>query len=527
MVIFLLNINYFYFSKVYSQDVLGGRNKVDILLSINCKNQSLFENMDKLKLDLLVSTPNDESDFSLLGSTCPVLPENPNSSTLVFDTIYHMDYYFEKHQHLKFEITYRDEKLEPISTTIGRVMGKRNNTEETLIQGLEEVYLVVKVCPIKEEVENLIVRLEISADMSGLPYSDYFVVLSHTWNGGNETKVWKSEEQTGKEFNFAADSLYLYDICQGDLEKEIILDFYRVFYGQMCRVITTLKQIQHLKDYESIPLESIQKGVVIGSCRMKLDMQSSLRFIDYIEKGLQISLVVGLDFTSSNGNPNDAKSLHYIYGYEANNYEQAVRSCGSIVAYYDLDQLFPLYGFGAVISGNCNTNHCFTLNFRENPNVEGIEGIINTYKKCLSRIQLDGPTYFSPLIKNMTNYVKFQTQKALSSSYYILLILTDGQIHDMQQTKDIIVEAAKLPISIIIIGIGEDNFLNMIELDGDKVAIQNKKGEKCERDIVQFVRYNNYRNNSIKLSEEVLQEVPLQVEQYYRLYKNFKGMSLN
>jgi hypothetical protein len=127
----------------------------------------------------------------------------------------------------------------------------------------------------------------------------------------------------------------------------------------------------------------------------------------------------------------------------------------------------------------------------------------------------------------MTNYVKYQIGKSLSSTYYILLILTDGQIHDMQQTKDIIVEAAKLPISIIIIGIGDDNFINMIELDGDKVAIKNKKGEKCERDIVQFVRYNNYRSNSIKLSEEVLQEVPIQVEQYYRLYKNFRGMSFS
>jgi hypothetical protein len=38
--------------------------------------------------------------------------------------------------------------------------------------------------------------------------------------------------------------------------------------------------------------------------------------------------------------------------------------------------------------------------------------------------------------------------------YNILLILTDGEIHDMQATKDIIVDASELPLSIIIIGIG-------------------------------------------------------------------------
>lgn len=41
------------------------------------------------------------------------------------------------------------------------------------------------------------------------------------------------------------------------------------------------------------------------------------------------------------------------------------------------------------------------------------------------------------------------------------MILTDGQITDMPQTCDAIVEAAFLPLSIIIIGIGSADFTNM------------------------------------------------------------------
>jgi len=53
------------------------------------------------------------------------------------------------------------------------------------------------------------------------------------------------------------------------------------------------------------------------------------------------------------------------------------------------------------------------------------------------------------------------------SVYTILMIITDGSIHDMAQTKRLIVQASSLPLSIIIIGVGEADFTLMNELDGD------------------------------------------------------------
>jgi len=99
------------------------------------------------------------------------------------------------------------------------------------------------------------------------------------------------------------------------------------------------------------------------------------------------------------------------------------------------------------------------------------------------------------------------------------LILTDGIIHDMDSTRDVICEAASLPISIIIIGIGNSDFSNMVELDGDSEPIMDKFGKKIERDIVQFVIYEKYKMNPQELAAEVLYEVPGQVEQYYSLHK--------
>jgi hypothetical protein len=45
--------------------------------------------------------------------------------------------------------------------------------------------------------------------------------------------------------------------------------------------------------------------------------------------------------------------------------------------------------------------------------------------------------------------------------------MTDGQINDMQNTIDQIVKASRLPMSIIIVGIGNEDFTNMNILDAD------------------------------------------------------------
>ncbi len=56
----------------------------------------------------------------------------------------------------------------------------------------------------------------------------------------------------------------------------------------------------------------------------------------------------------------------------------------------------------------------------------------------------------------------------------------------------------------------------MEELDGDDQPLVNSKGEKWERDIVQFVPYDKFKNNPKMLAEQVLEEVPTQVVEYYK-----------
>ena len=111
--------------------------------------------------------------------------------------------------------------------------------------------------------------------------------------------------------------------------------------------------------------------------------------------------------------------------------------------------------------------------------------------------------------------------------YEILMILTDGIINDMKETTKLLVECASLPLSVIIIGIGDADFSNMVTLDGDEEPLKDFDGNVTKRDLVQFVEYEKfkkciYSNNDFKeLNEEVLKEIPRQVEEYYSFFGKF------
>lgn len=98
----------------------------------------------------------------------------------------------------------------------------------------------------------------------------------------------------------------------------------------------------------------------------------------------------------------------------------------------------------------------------------------------------------------------------------MLLILTDGVITDMDNTIRAIVEASRLPMSIIIVGVGSANFDNMNILDADDAPLR-ANGVTMSRDIVQFVPFRDFQAGAFggeALAEAVLAEVPDQFVSY-------------
>jgi hypothetical protein len=196
-----------------------------------------------------------------------------------------------------------------------------------------------------------------------------------------------------------------------------------------------------------------------------------------------------------------------------NQYHMAIASVGGIVEPYDATKMFPTFGFGGIPRhmGAQGVSHCFSLNGNPgNPNIFGIANILQTYQQTLAQIALSGPTYFGDIIEA---FVQYTQQSAGQTKYNVLLLLTDGVIHDMPRTKELIVAASALPCSIIIVGVGNADFTMMEELDSDDSLLRAPSGKVASRDIVQFVQFNECMKKG-NLAEQVLMEVPEQVSGY-------------
>ena len=99
-------------------------------------------------------------------------------------------------------------------------------------------------------------------------------------------------------------------------------------------------------------------------------------------------------------------------------------------------------------------------------------------------------------------------------STFYMFTLQDGIITDMAETKQAIVSASNLPMSIIIVGVGNEDFRAMEALDSDRQALRSGK-EVASRDIVQFVElrrfFDSQSYNRERLAQQVLAEVPKQL----------------
>uniref|UniRef100_A0A3Q2EGM2 Copine Vb n=1 Tax=Cyprinodon variegatus TaxID=28743 RepID=A0A3Q2EGM2_CYPVA len=314
-------------------------------------------------------------------------------------------------------------------------------------------------------------------------------------------------------------------LCNGDYDRTIKVEVYdwdrdgsHDFIGDFTTSYRELARGQsQFNVYEVSNLQVLFHSPVT---LLSFSVESEFTFLDYIKGGTQINFTVAIDFTASNGNPSQSTSLHYMNPYQLNAYAMALKAVGEIIQDYDSDKMFPALGFGAKLPPDGRVSHEFPLNGNmENPYCNGIEGILEAYHQSLKTVQLYGPTNFAPVVNHVARYAAAVQD---GSQYFVLLIITDGVISDMAQTKEAIVNAAKLPMSIIIVGVGQAEFDAMVELDGDDIRISSR-GKLAERDIVQFVPFRDYMDRTgnhvlsmARLAKDVLAEIPDQFISYMK-----------
>uniref|UniRef100_A0A8D2J2M3 C2 domain-containing protein n=1 Tax=Varanus komodoensis TaxID=61221 RepID=A0A8D2J2M3_VARKO len=412
----------------------------------------------------------------------------------VFAKVFMVDYYFEEVQKLRFEVydihghssigTHDDDFLGGMECTVGQVGGRCGGraARSALLPGP----LVTS-----EEIsgDNGFVELFFRAkkldDKDLFSKSDPFLEIYRINDDGSEQLVHRTEVRFVKNNLSPIWEPFKLPRCLAvssrvqcvvfDYDSRGKHDFIGEFY-------TTFEEMQKATGGNKV-------GVQGGPRRPGAGRFSSIHrvysFLDYIMGGCQIHFTVAIDFTASNGDPRNSCSLHYINPYQPNEYLKALMTVGEICQDYDSDKKFSALGFGAAWPGHPHP-----------PLPTGIQGVVESYQNCLPKIQLYGPTNVAPIITKVARVAAEEEKSKEASQYFILLILTDGVVTDMADTREAIVRASYLPMSIIIVGVGNADFTDMQVLDGDDGVLRSPKGEPVLRDIVQFVPFREFKNVS-------------------------------
>jgi len=180
-----------------------------------------------------------------------------------------------------------------------------------------------------------------------------------------------------------------------------------------------------------------------------------------------------------------------------------------------------MYGFG--LADKKQPAHCVQIH--KNKGSKDVTGVLQDYRDFLQkdRYVFSTPNLISPILKKLNS--KVQTASPLD--YFIFLVLTNGQINDIEETVQTVVQSSFLPVSIIVIGLGENNDFSLLEfLDSDDERLMDKYGRIQQRDNLQFVEYNKHKGNPKELKNQVLNELPEQMENYMG-YKNISAKTVS
>ncbi|KAL3903410.1 MAG: hypothetical protein SGARI_005395, partial [Bacillariaceae sp.] len=231
-------------------------------------------------------------------------------------------------------------------------------------------------------------------------------------------------------------------------------------------------------------------------------------FLDYIAGGCELNVAVAIDFTGSNGDPRKPGTLHYMSAGQPNDYQKAINAIVSILGKYDADKQYPVWGFGAKYGGVIR--HCFQCGGVDKHH--GAQGVLAAYKSVFSSgLVMSGPTLFAEVITSAGNSAVQAQQEAKATGgqcYTVLLIVTDGAVSDVQGTVSALESVSSMPLSIVIVGVGNADFSSMKFLDDF--------AGPGKRDIVQFVEFNRFGNSSHALTSETLNEIPAQLSGYFQ-----------
>ena len=392
---------------------------------------------------------------------------------------------------MKFEVYMNDTMYKSFSVKLFELFNIKNNNTVELFDSEKAEKITVILNRSEQIIQTNYICFELSCNL--IDDNEYYYILSQSVNS-SWLKLYKSEEQSGKSLQFRStlfnskqvrldviEQLYLIELFNnyGDIQAHAIFNLIDLkllnyslnlvegevdFNARIKSPVKLLKKSTNLIKQEQQDLLAKLKKKIKGTTNVNFKQQFYMTYTDLLFRGLKLNITVAIDFTLSNGIQSEKTSLHYI-STESNKYEYIINTILPIFHSQGVLNKLSAFGFGGIPNPDTSktTEFLFALNGNiSDPYVEDLDELINVYKKSIHKAKLSAPTNLHQLFKYICD--KVEEIEYNESLYELLIILVDGDITDMNEITDLIVKSAKLPISILLFGIGDDQFERMNEL---------------------------------------------------------------
>jgi len=345
------------------------------------------------------------------------------------------------------------------------------------------------------------------------------------------TIIWKSEvmkDTHNPTWNVARLPLQL--LCQDDPSSPLKITFWdwnRFTADELVGFVETSVGELVSKAKRGIPIMDVmverkkllRRGTKLKKAGILKVLKGSVvpipSMLQYVAGDCELDLMVAVDCTAgANGDREDEESLHFLDSSWLNDYQTAIYKIGAVFdAFCGNHRDYALWGYGGTIKG---VDHPY---FPMGERLRSADDLLKAYDRTLTpenpNLQL-GPK------ANIKNVIQAAIYRAIQNSsgkqcYSTLVILTAGQIDDIQESIDAICAAAEdAPLSIVLIGVGDDGFQVIHHLTGNEMGgLTHSNGVPISRDIVSFVSFNDCYGNATQTISEGLKDIPEQFVQHF------------
>ena len=235
---------------------------------------------------------------------------------------------------------------------------------------------------------------------------------------------------------------------------------------------------------------------------------------DYFKSGVKFSCFISADFSNSEKNPSliDTK----------NNYKIIFKKISDNIANYTKKHLFYSYGFNAKIKNSLSDESIFNLNLNgKDSSIYTIDEVINNFEKCLNTNSIISlkKIDLSHIIKKITKDI----YKLYNLIYYnVSFIIIRGNIdkNDTQNTIDAIIESSYLPLTTIVVGVGNIDFTETRKILYSNDKYSSKGMQKLRNNIIFASLIQEFSNGIEQFISWSLIELSKQIISYYNLNKS-------